>query len=95
MPLTPKFGHVLVSRDDAAAVSPGGIVLPDVAKTADNRGTVVAVSAAWFDRAGVKREPQLAVGERILFKKYAGVDVKDGDAEYVLLTEDDVLAATS
>jgi chaperonin GroES len=68
-----------------------GIVLPDTAKEKPQEGRVIAVGSGRWEN-GQKIELEVKVGDRVIFSKYAGTEVKVGDKEYLILRESDVLA---
>jgi chaperonin GroES len=84
--------NVLVRTKVADAVTPGGIVLPDIAQQQQrpNSGTVVAVGPGYL-REGVMHPPNVAVGEKIVFSAYAGTKVEIGDEELIVLSEKEIL----
>ena len=69
-----------------------GIVLPDTAKEKPQRGTVIAVGEGRRDDDGNRIAMDVAVGEQVLFAKYAGTEFKLEDEEYLILAEKDILA---
>jgi chaperonin GroES len=72
--------------------SPGGIVIPDSATEKPIRGEVVAVGKGKILENGDVRPLDLKTGDRILFGKYSGTEVKVGDEDYLVMREDDVMA---
>ena len=90
--LIPLGDRLLVERLEAETTTSGGIVLPDAAKEKPIKGKVVAVGEGRRNDDGEIVPMQVSKGDRILFGKYAGTEVKlDGD-EYLIMKEDDVLA---
>lgn len=90
--LIPLGDRLLVERLEAEAKTAGGIVLPDAAKEKPIQGKVVAVGEGRRNDDGEQVPMQVSTGDRILFGKYAGTEIKlDGD-EYLIMKEDDVLA---
>ena len=77
-----------VSENDAKTAS--GIVLPDTAKEKPQKGTVVAVGSGKLLDNGERAPMEVKAGDQIIFSKYSGTEVKDGDKEY--LRESDILA---
>jgi chaperonin GroES len=90
--LQPLGDRVVLQRDDTEERTSGGIVLPDTAKEKLNRGRVLAVGPGKLLKSGQRVEPQVKVGDHVLFSKYAGDEFKVGEEEYVLLREEDILA---
>lgn len=72
MTFRPSAGHALVRRDPADDKTKGGLVLPDIAKRPVRAGTVLAVGPGRTLKSGATVEPQVAVGDRVLFGAYAG-----------------------
>ena len=90
--LIPLGERLLVERLEAEEKTAGGILLPDAAKEKPIQGKVIAVGEGRRDDDGELVPMQVKKGDKILFGKYAGTEVKlDGD-EYLIMKEDDVLA---
>lgn len=70
----------------------GGIVLPDTAKDKPQEGEVIAVGPGKVLDNGKKLEPEVKVGDRIIFSKYSGTEIKIDGEEYLILRESDILA---
>lgn len=94
MNLRPLHDRILVRRVDAAEQAKGGIIIPDTAKEKPQEGVVVAVGNGKLLDNGTRLEMSLKEGDRILFTKYAGTDVKIDGEELLILREDDALAVT-
>lgn len=92
MKLRPLGNHLIVTREDEPAKTKSGLVIPDTAKEKSQRGTVIAVGDGKILKSGKKIPLDVMEGDRVLFGKYAGEDFKLGSEEYVILTEDDILA---
>ena len=91
MGFRPLHDRVLVRRVEAEEKSAGGIIIPDTAKEKPQEGRVVAVGSGRWEN-GQKIELEVKVGDRVIFSKYAGTEVKVDDKEYLILRESDVLA---
>ena len=92
MAIRPLHDRVVVRRIDAETTSAGGIIIPDNAQEKPIQGEVVAVGdGALFDN-GERRPLDLKVGDRVLFGKYSGTEVKLGDEELLVMREEDVIA---
>ena len=92
MKIRPLHDRVIVKREEKERKSPGGIVIPDTATEKPIFGKVVAVGKGKILENGEIRPLDLKVGDRILFGKYSGTEVKmDGD-ELVVMREEDVMA---
>lgn len=92
MNIQPLNDRVLIHPIEQEEVTPSGIVLPETAKEKPQEGEVVAVGPGAWQEDGSRRPLDLAVGDRVIYAKYAGTEVKNGDGEYLLLRENDVLA---
>ncbi len=91
MKLKPLHDRILVERVEEAEKTKGGIIIPDSAKEKPAEGKVIAVGAGKAGDDGKLIPLQVKKGDRILFGKYSGTEVKiDGD-EYLIMREDDVL----
>jgi chaperonin GroES len=88
----PLHDRILVKRSDEEQTSPGGIVIPDAAKEKPIRGEVAAVGTGKPLDNGEIRRPAVKAGDKILFGKYAGTEIKIDGTEYLVLREDDVIA---
>ena len=90
--VTPLGDRVLVQRTAAEETSKGGIILPDSAKEKPAEGTVIAVGAGKLDENGERLAMTVKVKDRVLFSSYAGSEIKlDGD-DFLILSEDEILA---
>jgi len=83
---------VIVKRLEEEKTSPGGIVIPDSAAEKPIRGEVVAVGNGKVLENGQVRMLDLKVGEKVLFGKYSGTEVKVDGVEYLVMREDDIMA---
>ncbi|SNX53057.1 co-chaperone GroES [Thermoanaerobacterium sp. RBIITD] len=91
MRLKPLGDRVVVKATEAEEVTKGGIVLPGTAKEKPQQGEVLAVgSGEYID--GKKVELEVKVGDKVIFSKYAGTEVKLDGQEYLLLRQSDILA---
>ena len=88
--VTPLHDRVLVRRLEGKETAKGGIIIPDTAKEKPQEGEVVAAGAGKFEKG--KRVPlDVKVGDRILFGKYTGNDIKIEDQDYLILNEEEIL----
>jgi chaperonin GroES len=92
MKIRPLADRVVVKRVDQEEKTKGGIIIPDTAKEKPVEGVVVAAGNGKVLKSGKIRPPAVKEGDRILFGKYTGTEVKLDGVEHVILTEDDVLA---
>ncbi len=83
--------RVLVKRVDEEEKTKGGILIPDSAREKPMEGKVVAVGNGKILENGTKVNPEVKAGDRILFGKYSGTEVKIDGVEHLILREDDIL----
>ncbi|EKQ67519.1 Co-chaperonin GroES [Leptolyngbyaceae cyanobacterium JSC-12] len=93
--LQPLGDRVFVKVSASEEKTAGGILLPDTAKEKPQVGEVVSVGPGKRSDDGSRQEPEVKVGQKVLYSKYAGTDIKLGTDEYVLLSEKDILAIVS
>ncbi len=92
MSIKPLHDRVLIRRlEDAGEEIRGGIVIPDTAKEKPQEGEVVAVGEGKVLESGEKVKMSVKEGDRILFGKYSGTEVKIDDEEYLIMREDEIL----
>lgn len=92
--VTPLHDRVLVKRIEEKETVRGGIIVPDTAKEKSQEGEVVAVGAGKLHEG--KRIPlDIEAGDRVLFGKYSGTEIKIEDEDYLILKEDEVFAKIS
>jgi len=92
--VTPLHDRVIVRPAKAEEKTAGGIIIPDTAKEKPQEGAVMAVGAGKTEKG--RRIPlDVKVGDRILFGKYTGSDIKIDDQEYLILREEEILAKFS
>lgn len=82
---------VIQPNEDDQQVSSGGIYIPDTAKEKPQEGTVVAAGPGRITDDGSRVPMEIAVGDKVVYSKYAGTEYKEGDIEYLVLREDDIL----
>ena len=90
--LKPLADRLVVKKLDAEEKTAGGIVLPDTAKEKPQQAEVLAVGPGRFDEKGNRQPMEVKVGDKVLFAKYSGTEVKIEGVEYIILTERDILA---
>lgn len=88
----PLSDRILVKVSDAEEKTAGGIILPDTAKEKPQVGEVVQVGSGKRNDDGSFQAIDVSVGDRVLYSKYAGTDIKIAGDDYVLLREQDILA---
>jgi len=91
MKIRPLNDRILVKRLEEEEKTKGGIIIPDSAKEKPAEGEVVAVGPGKTNDKGDVVHMQLKVGDRVLFSKYGGTDVKLDGEDYLIMREDDVL----
>ena len=91
MKVRPLHDRILVKRVEEQEVKKGGIIIPDTAKEKPQEGKVIAVGNGKVNEDGKKIPLDVKAGDRILFGKYSGSEVKVEDEEYLILREEDVL----
>ena len=91
MKIRPLHDHVLVKRIEEAETVRGGIIIPDTAKEKPQEGEVVAVGDGKLLDDGTRAAIDVKAGDRILFSKYAGSDIKIEGDEYLIVREDEIL----
>ena len=88
----PLGDKILLKRVEAEAKTKSGIVLPETAKEKPKRGTVVAVGDGKLLDNGDRAKFQVKKGDEVIFASYAGTEIKIDNEEYLVLSEDEVLA---
>ena len=89
--LKPLADRVLVEVDVEESKPAGGILLPDTAQKKSQKGTVIAIGSGKVLDNGERLPFEVAVGDRVLFAKYSGVDIEEGGKKFLLLSERDIL----
>ncbi|MBW1668541.1 MAG: co-chaperone GroES [Deltaproteobacteria bacterium] len=92
MKLRPLHDRVIVKRVEEEEKTKGGIIIPDTAKEKPIEGKVVAVGAGKILENGKKLPLEVKKGDRVLFGKYAGTDVKIEGEEHLIMREEDIIA---
>jgi chaperonin GroES len=92
MALRPLHDRVLIKRLESAEAMVGGIIIPDTAQEKPQQGEVVAAGNGALLESGKRVELDVKAGDRILFGKYSGSEVKIDGVEYLILREDEILA---
>ena len=89
---TPLGERIVIKPMEQEAQTRGGILLPDTAKEKPQEGEVVAVGPGRVADDGSRITMELTVGDKVIYSKYAGTEYEDGDEEYLIMRESDVLA---
>jgi chaperonin GroES len=92
MSLKPLGERILLKVVEAEEKTEGGIVLPDSAKKKPQQGEVVAVGSGKVTDKGEKLPLEVKKGDKVVFSQYSGTEVKDGEEEFLILYERDILA---
>jgi chaperonin GroES len=92
MKVRPLYDRILIKRVDEESKTAGGLFIPDTAKEKPQQGLVVAVGNGKVQEDGSLRKLEVKAGDKILFSKYSGNDIKIEGTEHLILREDDVLA---
>lgn len=93
--MKPLGDRVVVRPISEEDVTKGGIILPDTAKERPQRGEVIAVGPGRLDENGKRIAMEVKKGDKVIYAKYAGTEVKEGDEELLVLREGDILAKFS
>ena len=93
--IVPLADRIVVLPAEREQTTKGGIHLPDTMKERPQKGEVVVVGPGRVTDDSTRIPMELAVGDQVLYSKYAGTEYKDGDDEYLMLRESDVLAKLS
>jgi chaperonin GroES len=91
MKFRPLHDRVVVKRIDAEEKTAGGIIIPDTAKEKPQQGEVVAVGPGGRDETGKLIPVDVESGDRVLFGKYSGTEVKIDGVEYLIMKESDIM----
>ena len=91
MNFRPLHDRVVVKRIEAEEKSAGGIIIPDTAKEKPQRGEVIAVGPGGRDETGKLVPIDVQIGDRILFGKWSGTEVKLDGVEYLIMKESDIM----
>jgi chaperonin GroES len=89
--IRPLHDRVLIQRVDEEQQVRGGIIIPDTAKEKPQQGQVIAVGEGKVNEDGTRRPLDVKPGDRVLFGKYSGSEVKIDEEEYLIMREDEIL----
>jgi chaperonin GroES len=92
--LEPLGDKVIVKPVTEETMSKGGIIIPDTAKEKPQEGEIIAVGPGKVDKAGKKVAMEVKVGDRVIFGKYTGSEIKIEGEKYLIMPESDILAVT-
>ena len=92
MAIKPLGDRIVVKSLEQEEEKVGGIIIPDTAKEKPSEGEVVAVGPGKLLESGERQAVSVAVGDKVLYGKYSGTEIKFGGEEYLIVREDDILA---
>ncbi len=90
MKFRPLHDQVLVIREESEQKSAGGIIIPDTAKEKPQKGKLVAVGPGRMDREGKRIPLEVKAGDRVLFGRYGGTEIKIDGVEHLMMRADDI-----
>lgn len=90
--IRPLHDRILIKRVEAESKTPGGLIIPDNAKERPIEGLVVAVGEGARNKDGARIPLDVKTGDRVLFAKYSGTEVKSIGEDHMILREEDILA---
>jgi chaperonin GroES len=93
--LQPLGDRVVVQPSEEEEITKGGIILPDTAKEKPQRGVIIAVGPGRLDEEGKRIPMEVKKGDKVIYSKYAGSEIKQDDKEVLILRESDILAKYS
>lgn len=91
MAYRPLHDRIIIQRLEEQEKTAGGIIIPDTAKEKPQQGKVIAVGTGIILKNGKTVPLQLKPGDRVIFNKYGGTEIKFGDEDYLVMREDDIL----
>ncbi len=91
MKIKPLLDRVLIKRLEEKEQKKGGIIIPDTAKEKPMEGKVIAIGPGKLDDKGKRIPLEVKTGDKVLFGKYAGTEIKIDDEEHVILSADEIL----
>jgi len=94
MSFRPLHDRVLIRRIEQESKSKGGIIIPDTAKEKPQEGEVIAVGPGARDDQGRLHAPDVKVGDRVVFGKWSGTEIKIDGSDYLVMKESDIIGVT-
>ena len=91
MKIRPLQDRIIVKRIEEEEKTKGGLIIPDSAKEKPMEGEVISVGSGKVLENGTKQVPEVKAGDRVLFGKYSGTEVKIDEVEHLIMREDDIL----
>jgi chaperonin GroES len=95
MKIRPLNDRVLVVRIEEEKKTAGGIIIPDTAKEKPQQGKIISIGSGRMDKNGFRIPLQVKPGDKVLFAKYAGSEIKINGVEHSIMREDDILGIFS
>jgi len=95
MKIRPLHDRVVIERLEDERKTPGGIVIPDTAAEKPMRGKVVAIGEGKVQEDGKRQKLDVKIGDKVIFGKYSGTEVKVDGKEYVVMREDDIMCVVT
>ena len=92
MAIKPLSDRIVVKPLEQEEDQVGGIIIPDTAKEKPQEGKVIAVGPGRLLESGERQAPSVAVGDKVLYGKFSGTEIKYGGEDYLIVREDDILA---
>jgi chaperonin GroES len=92
MKIQPLHDRVIVKRVEEEETTKGGIIIPDTAKEKPMEGIVIAVGSGRIEEEGKKTPLEVKKGDRVLFSKYAGTEIKIDGEDHLIMKEEDIIA---
>jgi len=92
MKVRPLHDRLIIQTMKEEEITKGGIIIPDTAKEKPVEGKVIAVGAGRLKKDGTKTPLEVKKGDRVLYAKYGGTEIKIDGEEYLMMKEDDILA---
>ncbi len=92
MKVRPLYDRLIIQTMKEEEMTKGGIIIPDTAKEKPVEGKVIAVGAGRIKKDGTKMPLEIKKGDRVLYAKYGGTEIKMDGEEYLMMKEDDILA---
>ncbi len=89
--ITPLHDRVIVKRIDEGEQIRGGIIIPDSAKEKPQEGEVIAAGEGKYKEDGTRQQLDVKAGDRVLFGKYSGSEIKLDNEEFIIMREDEIL----
>ena len=92
MKIKPLHDRVIVKRVEEEETTKGGIIIPDTAKEKPAEGLIVAVGSGKISEDGTKQALEVKKGDKVLFGKYSGTEIKINGEEHLIMREDEIIA---